>query len=122
LGLLTGPLVMEFCYLCANYEYLVSNGLLDVYITDLKKKNFNYPKMYVEGGPMPPKGREVGVHVTFFGPLKLTYGWLREAAWTAFYNFHYRNYQQKLRRQSRQHMGPVSQAPGWTVGQLETYC
>ena len=77
--------------------------------------------MYVEGGPIPPKERDVGEHVTSFGPLKLTYTWLRHAAWFAFFNFQYRNYQQKLRRQPGQNLGPVSQAPGWTVGQFESY-
>jgi hypothetical protein len=122
-GVFSGPLALEPCYQCADYEYLVTNGLLDVFLSDLNKKNgFAYPKKYVEGGPLPPLGRDVGEHVTSFAPLKLTYGWLRDAAWMAFYNFHYRNYQQKLRRQPGQDLGPVSQAPGWTVGQFETYC
>jgi hypothetical protein len=102
---------------------LVTNGLLDVYLSDLNKKaGFAYPKKFVEGGPVPPQGRDVGEHVTSFRPLKLTYQWLRDAAWMAFYDFHYRNYQQKLMRQPGQDLGPVGQAPGWTVGQFETYC
>jgi hypothetical protein len=43
------------------------NGLLDVYLSDLNKKSgFAYPKKYVEGGPLPPQGRDVGDHVTSF--------------------------------------------------------
>jgi hypothetical protein len=62
---------------------LVTNGVLDVYLSNLNKKTgfAYYPKKYVEGGLMPLHGRDVGDHVTSFGPLILTYQWLRDAAW-----------------------------------------
>jgi hypothetical protein len=83
------------CLLCADFDYLCTNDVLDVSITH--PRDFHYPSRLAPGSPFAPIGREVGPHVVNICPLKQSYPWLIELMDAAFYNYHYRVHEVYLR-------------------------
>jgi hypothetical protein len=88
--------VASNCLLCADFNYLYTNDILDVSITH--PSDFHYPSHLALGSPSAPIGREVGTHAGTIRPLNQSYPWLIKLIDVAFYNYHYQVHKVHLPR------------------------
>jgi hypothetical protein len=108
------------CYVCIDFDYLCTSGILEVYISH--PKDFDYSTQLAPAGPSPAPGpalvNEAGAHIMAMWPSQQSYPWLIELMDSAFYHYHYRIHEGRLHCQlsaAEQHASDCSlnSAPGW---------